>query len=519
MIKITVKEESPLKHKADGLIIPTVEGEKPAAALKAYDQALAGAIAAAWAGKRFSGKLNQTLWLDGLGRLGADAVILAGAGKAEELTEDRLRQAAGTAARAAESSRCRSISIVVDQGLLKSGDGHSHAVSALAEGAALGLYHFDEFKDKKSLKEENRATGLCLVADPSAGLAGLAAAARRATGIAQAVKTARDLALSPGNRATPAHLASVAKRLSGKNRLTCRVLGVREMKKLGMGALLGVSQGSANLPALIVLEYKGGKAGERPVALVGKGITFDSGGISLKPSAGMDEMKMDMSGGAAVIGAMQAIASLKLPVNVVGLVPAAENMPSGTAIKPGDVVTSMAGKTIEVLNTDAEGRLVLADALAFAARFKPRAVVDLATLTGAVIIALGHAAAAVIGTDEDLIADLIASGERSGERLWQLPLWDEHEKALKSDIADLKNIAAPGVGAGTITGAAFLKAFVADAPWAHLDIAGTAWLGENKPYTPKGASGFGVRLLVDFLENLKPEKPALRGGKKSSRKK
>ncbi len=279
------------------------------------------------------------------------------------------------------------------------------------------------------------------------------------------------------------------------------MLGKNEMKKLGMGALLGVAQGSQEPPALIVLEYRGGRKTEPPVVIVGKGITFDTGGISLKPPANMDEMKMDMSGGGVTLGTLQAAAALKLPVNVIGLVPATENMPSGTAIKPGDVLKSMSGKTIEVLNTDAEGRLVLADALAYAARYKPQAVIDLATLTGAVVVALGHSAAAVLGNDETLVKKLITSGESTGERLWQLPLWEEHEKAMKSQLADLKNIAGPGVGAGTITGAAFLKAFAGDQPWAHLDIAGTAW-GDEKPYVPKGPSGFGVRLLVDYLEHV-----------------
>jgi len=521
MIKITVKEESLLKHRTDGLVVPCLEAETPAF-LKELDAPLGKAIAAAWASKRFEGKLNQTLWLDNPGKGGAEAFILAGLGKAEELTEDRLRQAAGTAARLAEKNRCQTISLFVEKGLLETtGDrAYNPQAAALAEGAALGLYHFDDYKDKEKLKEDPRTRSLTLVAEPAGRTSGLALAASRALHIAQAVKNARDLVLHPGNRATPSFLAQAAKRLGGKNRLTCRVLGEKEMKKLGMGALLGVSRGSDEPPALIVLEYRGGKASENPVALVGKGITFDTGGISLKPSAGMDEMKMDMAGGAAVLGAMEAISRLKLPVNVVGLVAAAENMPGGSAIKPGDVLKSLSGKTIEVLNTDAEGRLVLADALTYAARFKPRAVVDLATLTGAVIIALGHPAAAVLGTDKALTEGLIESGERSGERLWELPLWDDYDNALKSSIADLKNIAAPGVGAGTITGAAFLKAFAGDAPWAHIDIAGTAWLGEDKPYTPKGASGFGVRLLLDFIEHLpKEEKKPGKKTRKPARKK
>ncbi|HJO00299.1 MAG TPA: M17 family metallopeptidase, partial [Nitrospinaceae bacterium] len=253
-------------------------------------------------------------------------------------------------------------------------------------------------------------------------------------------------------------------------------------------------------PAFIILEHRGGAKNDPPVVIVGKGITFDTGGISLKPPANMDEMKMDMSGGSVALATLFAAAALKIPMNVVGLIPASENMPGGTAIKPGDILKSMSGKTIEVLNTDAEGRLILADALTYAARYKPKAVIDLATLTGAVIVALGHQAAAVLGNNDELTNRLQQCGEVTGERLWPLPLWPEHEKAVKSDIADLKNIASPGVGAGTITGAAFLKAFAGEQPWCHLDIAGTSWSGEDKPYTPKGASGFGVRLLIRFLE-------------------
>jgi leucyl aminopeptidase len=272
------------------------------------------------------------------------------------------------------------------------------------------------------------------------------------------------------------------------------------MKKLGMGSLLGVSKGSEEPPAFIILEHHGGIKNDPPVVIVGKGITFDTGGISLKPPANMDEMKMDMSGGSVTIGTLSAAAALKIPLNIVGLIPASENMPSGTAIKPGDILKSMSGKTIEVLNTDAEGRLILADALTYAARYKPKAVIDLATLTGAVIVALGHEAAAVVGNNDELATCLQQCGEVTGEKLWPLPMWPEHEKAMESDIADLKNIASPGFGAGTITGGAFLKAFVGEFPWCHLDIAGTSWSGKDKPYTPKGASGFGVRLLIRFLE-------------------
>ena len=272
------------------------------------------------------------------------------------------------------------------------------------------------------------------------------------------------------------------------------------MAREGCGALLGVAQGSAREPRLIILQHNGGRKGQAPVALVGKGVTFDSGGISLKPAEKMDEMKMDMGGGAAVIGTMLAASLLALPVNLVGIIPAAENMPSATAYRPGDILTSLSGQTIEVLNTDAEGRLILADALTYAKRYEPKLVIDLATLTGACIIALGHHATAVLGNDQELVDSLLKAGEKSGERLWQLPLWDDYDQQIKSDVADVKNTG--GRPAGTITAAAFLKKFASDFRWAHLDIAGTAWYDQNRPYTPKGGTGVGVRLLIEFLHDL-----------------
>jgi len=311
---------------------------------------------------------------------------------------------------------------------------------------------------------------------------------------------ARDLVNAPGNIKSPVFLTEQAQAAAKESGLTCKVLGQKELAKEGCGALLGVAQGSEREPQMIILEHNGGTKGKAPVALVGKGVTFDSGGISLKPGEKMDEMKMDMAGGAAVIGTMLAIALLKLPINVVGVVPAVENLPSGTAYRPGDILTSLSGKTIEVLNTDAEGRLILADALTYVKRYQPELVVDLATLTGACIIALGHHATAVLGNDQKLIDSLLAAGEASGERLWQLPLWDDYDPLIKSDVADVKNTG--GRAAGTITAAAFLKKFASDFHWAHLDIAGTAWRDQNQPYIPKGGTGVGVRLLVAFLQKL-----------------
>ncbi len=297
---------------------------------------------------------------------------------------------------------------------------------------------------------------------------------------------------------TPGYLADSANELAVNHGLECRVYEQAEMEKLGMNALVGVGKGAAEPPRLIVLEYHGANTKGRPVVLVGKGLTFDSGGISIKPGAGMEEMKTDMAGGAAVLGTMDAAARLKLPINLIGIIPTAENMPDGKAFKPGDVLTSMSGTTIEITNTDAEGRLILCDALHFALKFKPSVMIDLATLTGACVVALGHEASGLMGNNQRLVDALKGSGERCGERLWPLPLWDEYGEVMKSDIADLKN--AGSRDGGSITAGWFLKQFVGKTAWAHLDIAGTAWGDKARPYCPKGATGVGVRLLIEFLQ-------------------
>ena len=330
-------------------------------------------------------------------------------------------------------------------------------------------------------------------------LAKVKAAVSSAQKLCKSVFLARDLQNHPGNRATPAFLADQARKACRKAGVRCRILNRRDMERLKMGSLLAVAQGSAQPPKFIIMEYMKGKKNEKPVVFVGKGLTFDTGGISIKPSHGMEEMKFDMSGGAAVIGAMCAVGTLKLKKNVVGLVPATENMPGGKAIKPGDIVRSMSGTTIEILNTDAEGRLILADALAYAKKYKPAAVIDLATLTGACMVALGSHASGLFGNDEKLIDALKEAGERTGERCWPMPLWDEYKKQIKSKVADIKNIG--GRWGGAITAAAFLEKFT-DYPWAHLDIAGTAFGARpSSPYVPAGGAGLGVRQLIDFLNN------------------
>jgi leucyl aminopeptidase len=297
---------------------------------------------------------------------------------------------------------------------------------------------------------------------------------------------------------TPTHLAKAALSLRTKH-LSVRVLDKNDAKKLGMGAFLAVAKGSQEEPRFILLDYKGAKGA--PVVLIGKSITFDSGGISIKPSEGMEKMKYDMAGGAAVLGVMKAAAALKLPIHLLGILPASENLPGGSATKPGDVVRSLSGKTIEIVNTDAEGRLVVADAIAYAKRLKPRAIIDIATLTGACLIAFGNETIAMMGNDRKLLDALKISGENTYERVWEMPLFEEYKEYLKSDIADIKNIG--GRNGGLVTAAYFLYEFAGDTPWAHLDIAGTAWTEKERPYVPKGASGIGTRLIYDIIKMLK----------------
>ncbi|MCC7270776.1 MAG: leucyl aminopeptidase, partial [Rhodocyclaceae bacterium] len=321
-----------------------------------------------------------------------------------------------------------------------------------------------------------------------------AAALAQGAAIAQGMDLTRELGNLPANICTPSYLAQQARKLAKEFGLKCEVLDRARMERLGMGSLLSVARGSHQPPRFIVLQYQGGKAGTKPVVLVGKGITFDTGGISLKPGAEMDEMKYDMSGAASVLGTFRALAAMKLPLNVVGLIPTTENMPGGAATRPGDIVTSMSGQTIEILNTDAEGRLILCDALTYAERFDPECVVDVATLTGACVIALGAVASGLLANDDGLAAELLEAGQASGDRAWQLPLWDDYQEMLKSNFADIPNISGSRA-AGTITGACFLARFTKQYRWAHLDIAGTAWRSGKE----KGSTGRPVPLLTHFL--------------------
>lgn len=458
-------------------------------ALPVKDAFLAKALKAA----SFDGKKGETLTL--VHPSGNPAiVIVAGVGKAKELTALALEEVGGSITAAALVAKVESIEI--NAALPKAAKISSDEAAAhLAFGAQLRSYRFDKYRTKQKAEDKPKLKSVAL-------LAANAEKAKKAfaplAAIAESVAFTRDLVSEPANILYPETLANEAKKLS-KVGVKVEVLGEAEMKKLGMGSLLGVGQGSARESKLVVMQYYGGKKGAKPVALIGKGVTFDTGGISIKPANGMEEMKWDMGGSAAVIGTMRALAARGAKVNAVGVVGLVENMPDGNAQRPGDVVTSMSGQTIEVLNTDAEGRLVLADALYYCQqRFKPQCMVDLATLTGAIIISLGSHKAGLFSNDDKISAQLMAAGDATGEKLWRMPMGPEYDEMINCDIADMKNIS-DGREAGSTTAAQFLQRFISDVPWAHLDIAGVAW--KNKPASlhPKGAVGWGVRLLNNWI--------------------
>jgi leucyl aminopeptidase len=403
-----------------------------------------------------------------------------------------VRRFAGRAVRAAERLRLTSLTISLDA---LTGVADEARAQAAAEGASLAAWRFRELKapDEDEPCTDVQAVDFIGGGESEALQGGVITGAI----IGRAANFARTLQSRPGNMATPSHLASEAERVAAGVGLGITVFDEARMYEEGMHAILAVSRGSAEEARFIILEHRGGKKREAPLVLVGKGLSFDAGGISIKPAEGMESMKFDMSGGAAVIAAMQAIAELGVRANVIGLVPSSENLPSGTALKPGDVIATLAGKTVEVINTDAEGRLILADALTYGARMKPAAMIDCATLTGGVVIALGHHASAVFGNDDGLVAEVTQAGEASGERCWRLPLWDVYDKQLQSTTADLQNVG--GRPASSITAACFLREFVGDAKWAHLDIAGTAYGDGTLPYQRKGGYGVPTRLLIEWV--------------------
>ncbi len=490
-MEFSIKSGSPEKLRSGALIVGVFESRKLTSAATAIDAASKGRIAEIIAGGDMEGKSGSTLLLHKLPGVAATRVLLVGLGKEKEFGVREYRDAIAASVRALrDTGAVDAISTLADEAPRKSG-----AAWALRQAATVvldTLYRYDTHARHK--KDESRALvkmAFTLPRKCSAATAEEALAQGEAIGHGQALtKTLGNL---PPNVCTPTYLAEQALEIGRRNGIAVTVLERSDMQKLGMGSLLSVSAGTRQPPKFIAMEYRAGKKADAPVVLVGKGVTFDSGGISLKPGEGMDEMKYDMCGAASVLGTLQAIAAMKLPVNVVGLIPTVENMPGGAATRPGDVVKSMSGQTIEILNTDAEGRLILCDALTYAERFQPACVVDIATLTGACIIALGHVTSGLMSNDDTLADELLAAGQTSYDRAWRLPIWEDYQEQLKSNFADMGNIG--GRPAGSITAACFLARFAKKYKWAHLDIAGTAW----KSGKDKGATGRPVGLLTHFL--------------------
>ena len=467
------------------LVVALPSGPTLDAALTPLDAALGGALTRTLERRDFRGGRDEALHLVGAAS-GPARVLLLGLGKPSDRTGS-LRRAGAIAARQSGRMGCGSLTFYA--GALA-----EREVEAVAVGLSAGAWEYTETKTPPPAEDRRAPLTSAKI------LSGDSAVAERGVksgiAIAEGHSLARTLGMMPGNLCTPEYLASTARDIASRHGLEVTVLGRAEMEKEGMGSFLSVAQGTPEDPKLIILEYRGGAPDAAPIALVGKGLCFDSGGISIKPAQGMEWMKFDMCGAAGVLGAMEAIARLELAVNVVGLIGSTTNMPSATAFKPGDVVKSLSGKFIEIINTDAEGRLVLADVLTYAARYKPAAVIDAATLTGACVIALGHTATGVLGNNADLIKEVLASGTLAGEPGWELPMWDDYKDLIKSDVADIKN--SGGRPAGTISAAIFLAEFAMEFPWVHLDVAGTAYTEADLVTVPRGPTGVPVGTFVEF---------------------
>ncbi|WP_414154845.1 leucyl aminopeptidase [Pseudomonas sp. BNK-43-a] len=491
-MELVVKTVAAASVKTATLVVPVGEGRKLGTVAKAVDQATDGAISAILKRGDLAGKPGQTLLLQSLPGLKAERVLLVGSGKDEALGDRAWRKLIASVAGVLRNLAGGDAVLALDDIAVANRDGHYGKYRLLAETLLDGSYVFDRFKSQKA--EPRALKKVTLLAD-KAGQAEVERAVKHATAITTGMSLTRDLGNLPPNICHPSFLAEQAKELGKAHKgLKVEVLDEKKIKDLGMGAFYAVGQGSDQPPRLIVMQYQGAKKTDKPFVLVGKGITFDTGGISLKPGAGMDEMKYDMGGAASVFGTLRAVLELQLPINLVCLLACAENMPSGGATRPGDIVTTMSGQTVEILNTDAEGRLVLCDTLTYAERFKPQAVIDIATLTGACIVALGSHTSGLMGNSDDLVGQLLDAGKRADDRAWQLPLFDEYQEQLDSPFADIANIGGPK--AGTITAGCFLSRFTKNYSWAHLDIAGTAWVSGGKD---KGATGRPVPLLTQYL--------------------
>ncbi len=489
---ISVKTTTATTHRSDCLVVGVFERRKLAGAAQELDAASNGYLSSVLQHGDMDGKQEQTLLLHSVSGVAAQRVLLIGCGKENEYGLRQFKKALNAAVKCLKEHNVRDAIFYLSELPIKDIN-QAQRIKLAAETIHHGCYQFTHLKSKND-KTKINLQKVILNVDDAKYLAKARQAVSMGNAVAQGVTTARDLGNLPGNICTPSYLASTAqKNARHYTNMKVKVLKQKDMEELKMGALLSVAKGSRQPPRLIVVEYHGGKKDDKPVVLVGKGITFDSGGISIKPSQAMDEMKFDMCGAASVLGTMVTIGELQLPINVIAIVPSCENMPDGAANKPGDVVTSMSGQTIEVLNTDAEGRLILCDALTYSERYKPRSVIDVATLTGACVVALGKHPCGLLSNKDALAEELLDAGKRSDDRAWQLPLWDDYQDQLKSNFADMANIGGPQ--AGTITAACFLSRFTEKLNWAHLDIAGVAWESGHH----KGATGRPVPLLSQYL--------------------
>jgi leucyl aminopeptidase len=480
-------------QKCDVLILAVFEKRVLGPSAQKVDKACKGKLTSLLEQGDLDGEKGQTLLIPDITGIKAQRVLLIGCGKQDEFSPARYQEVCGTSiSQVCKPNIKHAVSTLPELAPTKQNDEHWNIVQAIISAYDV-LYKFEETKSKKNNGEQKNSQVSLVSLFHQKAEAKHASALAQGIAIGRGISLAKELGNLPGNICTPSYLAHQALEMAESLPVDTIILEEHEMEKLGMGALLSVSRGSSQPAKLIVMEYMGAAKSDKPVALVGKGLTFDAGGISLKPGAAMDEMKFDMCGSASVFGTVQAVAELKLPINLVGIVPSSENLPDGNANKPGDVVTSMSGQTIEILNTDAEGRLILCDALTYAAKYEPDTVIDIATLTGAVVVALGAQATGVLGNNEELIQSLLKAGTVTRDRAWQLPLWEEYQELLDSNFADMANIG--NGGAGTITAACFLSRYTKDYKWAHLDIAGTAWIKGKL----KGATGRPVQLLAQYL--------------------
>jgi leucyl aminopeptidase len=489
-VEFSIKVSAPEKAKTPCLVVGVFESGQLSNAATSVDRASGGLIKALIAAGDLPGKSGSSRMLFRVPGILAERVLVMGLGKKESFHAKEYCDAIRGAVNAVKTSAIKDLWLTLAEANVTRRDAEWKA-RHLAMTVAEALYHFDQMKSAKT--KPRALVSITLGLQSNAGKASFERGLQEGRAIAAGMNLAKDLGNLPGNVCTPSYLAQASEALAKQQGLAVEVLDKKDMERLKMGTLLSVAKGSREPPKFIVLHHRGAAKKEKPVVLIGKGVTFDTGGISIKAAGEMDEMKFDMCGAASVIGTMRAVAEMKLRLNVIGIIPTTENMPGGAASKPGDIVTSMSGQTVEILNTDAEGRLILCDAMTYAERFKPGAVVDIATLTGACIIALGHVCSGLFSNSEALADELLGAGERSWDRAWRMPIWDDYQEQLKSNFADFANIG--GRAAGSVTAACFLSKFAKQYDWAHLDIAGVAW----KSGKDKGSTGRPIPLLTDYL--------------------